>query len=208
VSGDIPQGNRNLLRSGPFYGRQPQDRVVDERHELRRLVDAARAGDPEAFGAVFDRCYPAIYRYAYARLGRVADAEDAAAEAFASALTALPRFRWRGPPFEAWLFRIATSKITDAIRRRARDGQPLPLAAPEESNEATDPAQLLGAAERRRRLLDAIDHLPGDQREVILLRFFGDRSLAEVANGMGRSVGAVKQLQFRALARLRGMVER
>jgi RNA polymerase sigma-70 factor, ECF subfamily len=208
VSGDTPQVNRNLLRGGPFYERQPQDRVVDERQELRRLVDAARAGDPEAFGAVFDRCYPAIYRYAYARLGRVADAEDAAADAFASAMTALPRFRWRGPPFEAWLFRIATSKITDAVRRRARDSQPLPLAVPDDANDSTDPAQLLAAAERRQRLLDAIDRLPDDQRDVVLLRFFGDRSLAEVADGMDRSVGAVKQLQFRALARLRGMVER
>jgi RNA polymerase sigma-70 factor (ECF subfamily) len=208
VSGDTPQVNRNLLRSGPFYGRQPLARVVDQRHELRRLVDAARAGDPEAFGAVFDICYPGVYRYAYARLGRVADAEDAAAEAFASVLTALPRFRWRGPPFEAWLFRIATSKITDAIRRRARDHQPLPLAAPDETDDATDPAQLLAAAERRQLLLDAIDRLPDDQRDVVLLRFFGDRSLAEVADGMGRSVGAVKQLQFRALVRLREVVER
>lgn len=207
VSGQAQGANRNLVRRIPFYGRQTERRVGVERSELAQLVEAARSGDPEAFGAVFDRCYPAIYRYAYARLGSVADAEDAAAEAFASALVALPRFRWRGAPFESWLLRIAASKVTDVARRAARLHQlPVPT-APGESDETSDPAQVVARAERRQHLLDAIERLPGDQREVVLLRFFADRSLAEVADSMGRSVGAIKQLQFRAMARLRGLVD-
>lgn len=208
VSDDAPRANRNLLPGAPFYGRQSQHGVAAERDELRKLVDAARAGDADAFGAVFDRCYPAIYRYAYARLGRVADAEDAAAEAFASALVALPRFRWRGAPFESWLFRIAASKVTDSVRRRARVAEQATLAALDDPDNGADPARMVVDAERRQLLLDSVERLPRDQREVVLLRFFGERSLAEVAASMGRSVGAVKQLQFRALTRLSEMVER
>lgn len=206
---NAPQADRNLQLSLPFYGRRPQnEEVAAEQDDLRQLVDAARAGDRDAFGAVFDRCYPAIYRYAYARLGRVADAEDAAAEAFASALGALPRFRWRGAPFESWLFRIAASKVTDSVRRRARAGELPILAATDDAQNEADPARLVADAERRNGLLDAIERLPPAQREVVLLRFFGERPLAEVAKSMGRSVGAVKQLQFRALTRLSEMVER
>lgn len=200
------RADRNRLRLAPFYGRQPIGQGVVDRSELEQLVDAARAGDPEAFGAVFDHCYPAIYRYAYARLGRVADAEDAAAEAFASAFAALPRFRWQGAPFEAWLFRIAASKITDSVRRAARESHGIP-AFREDAGELDDPAQLIAGVERRHRLLDAIERLPRDQRAVVLLRFFADRSLADVAQVMGRSVGAIKQLQLRALVRLRQLVD-
>lgn len=206
MSGSAPKADRNRLRLAPFYVRQPEGKGVVDQSELQQLVDAARAGDPEAFGAVFDHCYPAIYRYAYARLGRVADAEDAAAEAFASALAALPRFRWQGKPFESWLFRIAGSKITDSLRRTARDSRPIP-AFRDEAGELDDPAQLVVGVERRRLLLLAVERLPRDQRDVVLLRFFADRSLVDVAQAMGRSVGAIKQLQLRALVRLRQLVD-
>jgi RNA polymerase sigma-70 factor (ECF subfamily) len=176
--------------------------------ELERLVDAARAGDPEAVGAIFDRYYDAIYRYAFARLGSVSDAEDVAGEVFVSVLAGLPMFRWRGVPFEAWLFRIASSKVVDVARRRGSDQRRAALAAPPSDRDSRDPSELVERLDDQRRLAAAIDRLPADQRDVVLLRFFLDRPIREVAATLGRSEGAIKQLQFRAMSRLRRLLGR
>jgi RNA polymerase sigma-70 factor, ECF subfamily len=182
---------------------------MDGIDDIRGLVDAARGGDAEAQGALFDRYYPAIHRYTCARLGRAADAEDAAAETLVSALAALPRFAWRQVPFEAWLFRIAASKVADQHRRRLRrpetslDGVSDPLLAV-----VTDPIDLAVAADVNSRLGAAVDRLPAVQRDVVVLRFFLGRSVRETAVSLGRSEGAIRQLQLRALASLRRVVER
>jgi RNA polymerase sigma-70 factor (ECF subfamily) len=177
---------------------------MDGPDEIQALVDAARRGDPDAQGALFDRYYPAILRYARARLREPADADDAAAEAFVSALTALPWFTWRRVPFEAWLFRIAASKVADVHRRRARRPE-APLAAAPEASVASipDPAGAVAAADERARLVAAVDRLPAAQRDVVILRFFLGRSVRETADQLGRTEGAVRQLQMRALERLR-----
>lgn len=176
---------------------------MDEPDELQRLVGAARGRDRDAVARLFDRYYDSVYRYAYARLGNVTDAEDAASETFAAMLRALPRFRWRGVPFEAWLFRIAMSKVVDAARHRSRvrpagDGLELDVADAD-----ADPARVFAFRELRRELVVAIERLPRDQRDVLMVRFFAGRSIRETADHLGRSEGAIKQLQFRALSSLR-----
>jgi RNA polymerase sigma-70 factor, ECF subfamily len=182
---------------------------MDERDDLHALVDAARAGDPGAQGALFDRYYPAVHRYACARLAQPSDADDAAAETFVSALAALSRFTWRQVPFEAWLFRIAASKVADVHRRRLRrpetelDGA-IELRLPG----APDPLDLSLEADLHGRLAAAVDRLPDQQRDVVVLRFFLERSVRETAVALRRSEGAVRQLQLRALARLRREVDR
>lgn len=180
---------------------------IDAR-ELELLIDAARAGDPEAVGVIFDRYYDAIYRYAFARLGRIADAEDAAGEVFVSVVASLPMFRWRGVPFEAWLFRIASSKVIDVARRRSSDKQRAALAVEPSDADSRDPSEFVERLEDHRRLAAAIERLPDVQRDVLLLRFFLDRSIRDVAATLGRSEGAVKQLQFRAMRGLRRLLER
>jgi RNA polymerase sigma-70 factor, ECF subfamily len=174
--------------------------------DVQKLVEAAKAGEPEAQGALFDRYYFPIYRYAYARLRRVADAEDAAAETLVSVFGGLPRFSWRGVPFEAWVFRIAASKVADIGRRRAAAPDPATLDSIVElptSADETDPVVHAERSDERTILIGLIDELPRDQRDVLVLRFFLDRSIAETAAILGRSEGAVKQLQFRAIARIR-----
>jgi RNA polymerase sigma-70 factor (ECF subfamily) len=176
---------------------------MDDTEELKRLVGAAIRRDHDAVARLFDRYYDHVYRYAFARLGDVADAEDAAAETFVALIHALPRFRWRGVPFEAWLFRIAMSKVVDVARRRARirpAGTGLQSDAVDPDG---DPERVLSLREDRRELVAAIERLPRGQRDVVMLRFFLDRSLRETAEALGRSEGAIKQLQFRALAGLR-----
>src|SRR5512134_2500491 len=85
---------------------------------IERLVEAAKQGDPEAFGALFDHFYGPVYRYVAARVGRPSDAEDLAQLVFVKALEALPRYEERGVPFGGWLFRLARNVVIDHVRTR------------------------------------------------------------------------------------------
>jgi RNA polymerase sigma-70 factor (ECF subfamily) len=182
---------------------------MDGHSELQDIVDAARSGDADAQAELFDRYHGAVLRYAYARLGSLPDAEDVAAETFLSALRAIPGFRWRGVPFEAWLFRIARSKVVDVARRRTRvrDLHARPTLDDVDAS-VPDPAAGVESLEHQAELARALDRLPGTQRDVIILRFLLGRSVREVAGQLNRSEGAVKQLQARALVNLRAQLDR
>lgn len=181
---------------------------MDEHDELTRLVGAARGRDRDAVAHLFDRYHDPIYRYAYARLRNVADAEDATAETFLAMVRSLPRFRWRGVPFEAWLFRIAMSKVVDVARHRGRVRAAGDALGTEVADAGTEPERVLATREIRRELVAAIEKLPRAQRDVVMLRFFAGRSISETAGLLRRSDGAVKQLQFRALSTLRQRTRR
>ncbi len=181
---------------------------MSEFEELERLVGAAQRRDPDAVARLFDRYYDPVYRYAYARLGNVADAEDAAAETFAAMVRALPRFRWRGVPFEAWLFRIAMSKVVDVARHRTRIRTAESDVLFDAPDHEADPARVHALLEARLELIAAVERLPRDQRDVLMLRFFLGRSIRETAHVLRRSEGAVKQLQLRGLATLRTRTDR
>ena len=176
-----------------------------ENEELRVQVRRAARGDEVAAGAIFDHYYPRVYRYARARLGIDADAEDVAAETFARVLRGLNKFRWKGAGFEAWLFRIAANLIVDAHRKSGRE---LPEATPadERASEEKAPETIVLLAEQAGSLRQMIDSLAPDQREVVLLRFAADMDTYEVGRVMDRNPNAVRQLQFRALQKLRDMM--
>src|SRR4029078_8744025 len=91
--------------------------TVDD-EEIDRFVEAAKDGDPEAFGALFDHFYAPVYRYVASRVGRPSDAEDLAQLVFVKALEALPRYELRGVPFGGWLFRLARNVVIDHVRTR------------------------------------------------------------------------------------------
>ena len=168
----------------------PQD--VDE----RALVEAAQA-DPARFLELYDRHFHRLYVYVLRRTGHRADAEDVTAEVFHRALANLRTFEWRGVPFVAWLFRIAAHELSDRRRSTARQVVTLP---PDVETAGPD-------FERRVMLFELVDRLPDDQRRVVEMRFGDGRSINEVAAAIGRSEGAVKQLQRRALENLRNQLE-
>ena len=167
--------------------------TIDQDDE-RALITAAQA-DPARFGDLYDRYVHRVYGFVSRRVGNRAEAEDITSAVFEQALTSLPRFEWRGVPFTAWLIRIAANALADHWRRTAREtGEP--------SAEVPDVAGM-AAIERRAMLFQLVERLPDLQRRVIELRFGEDRSIRDIAAALGRSEGAVKQLQLRALENLR-----
>ncbi len=129
------------------------------------------------------------------------EAQDLTAEVFHLALKNLPQFEWRGVPFVAWLFRIASNEIADRsksiARRRAHQR------VFQESDAPVAMTEDLDEAERRARLFKLVERLPRDQSRVIVMRFAEDKSIREIATALGRTEGSIKQLQFRGLQNLR-----
>ena len=167
--------------------------------EEQSLVRRARRGDEEAVRALYDRYFDRIYNYAYARLGRVAEAEDLAIETMTRALTRLDLYQERASGFQSWVYRIAHNATIDFYRRR---GQPATVSL-EEAEAAipptADPAELALDRIENEDLRAAIRRLTDDQQQVLLLRFFADLSSVDVARMLGKTVGAVQALQHRAL---------
>ena len=124
-----------------------------------------------------------------------ATAEDVTSEVFHQALAHLGRFEWRGVPFVAWLFRIASNAVADRWRQAARDAHDPPADLPD-MREIDD-------IERRVVLFQLVNRLPDVQRQVIEMRFVEEKSIREIAAALDRSEGAIKQLQLRALENLR-----
>jgi len=159
----------------------------------RRLVEAAQK-EPQRFAELYEAHVDRVYAYILRRVQDRTEAEDLTADVFRQALTGLPGYEPRGSPFSAWLFRIAANRIADRWQERARE-------APAE--DAAEPATADAEVERRTMLFQLVSRLPADQRRVVEARFAEQKSIREIAAELGRSEGAVKQLQFRALETLR-----
>ena len=165
--------------------------------EERLLIEAAQ-NDPSRFAELYEQHFHRVYAYVARRVRDRAEIQDLTAHVFQQALANLGKFKWRGSPFAAWLYRIASNAIADQARQKVRESIDQPTHSSENST-ATD----LEEVERRARLFSAVDKLPEDQRRVIGMRFADEKSIREIAEEIGRSEGAVKQLQFRALENLR-----
>lgn len=165
-------------------------------HE-KLLVEAAQR-DPQQFGELYELHFDRIYAYIARRVRDRAEAQDLTSEVFHQALAHLGSYEWRGVPFATWLYRIAANAIIDRAHRVGRE------AGPPSCEPLTDPA--IEEAEHRASIFRLMRELPEDQRRVLHLRFADDKSIREVADEMGRSEGAIKQLQFRGLETLRARI--
>jgi RNA polymerase sigma-70 factor (ECF subfamily) len=165
--------------------------------EERLLIEAAQK-DPSRFAELYEQNFYRVYAYVARRVHGRAEIQDLTAHVFHQALANLGKFKWKGSPFAAWLYRIAANAIADQAKRKLRESN-------DQVNNlsATSTATDLEKVERRVRLFRAVDTLPEDQRRVILMRFADEKSIREIAAELERSEGAVKQLQFRGLENLR-----
>jgi RNA polymerase sigma-70 factor (ECF subfamily) len=173
----------------------------DAREQL--LVEAAQK-DPARFVDLYEDNFERVYAFVARRIQHRADAEDVTAEVFHQALANMAKFEWRGAPFVSWLYRIAANAIADRWQRTSREhGNPV-------SGDPADPSDAVDVekSERAARLFNLVDGLPEDQRRVIGMRFAEEKSIREIAQTLGRTPGAVKQLQFRGIQTLRAQVEK
>lgn len=170
--------------------------MQDERELIRR----AQEYDSRALAEIYERYYQAIYNYIFYRVSDDSLAEDLTAEVFLKALEAIESFAFRGVPFSAWLYRIAGNLVIDHFRRQPKQPS-LPL---EETQIFSDenPIDVLERGLTQQELRRALDGLTEDQKQVIILKFVDGLSNTEVARVLGKTEGAIKSLQHRALAAL------
>lgn len=172
----------------------------------RALVERAQQGDAEALSELYERYLPRVYRFVAARLRRAEDVEDVTEEVFLKVIDNLGRYRWRGLPFGAWIFRIARNEVVTFIRRQKLREHTDPL---DDRIRDSESGQAVRIEERDRMeaVRAAIGQLPPAQREVIELRFVAGLSVAETAKVLGKSENNVKVLQHKGIARLQRLLK-
>ncbi len=175
-------------------------RAAVERQGIEQLVAHAQQGDRDALEELYLEHFDRIYSYLHMTVGNRHDAEDLTTQTFLKMLESIGKFRWSTAPFSAWLFRIAHNVAMDHFRARRRW-------QPEE--EVPEPAQVESSAEEEalkvlsnENMFDLIEQLSDEQRQVLILKFVFDFSNHEAATVLGKTEGAVKSLQHRALASL------
>lgn len=175
-------------------------RALKKEADERLLIEAAQQ-DPARFADLYECHFERVYAYIVRRVGDRTETEDLTSEVFHHALANLRRFEWRGIPFVAWLFRIAANLIADRWQRAGRE-----VADGSELEAAVGPAEI-EACDRRATIFRLVELLPVEQKRVLVLRFVEEKSIKEVAREIGKTEGAVKQLQFRGLTTLRARME-
>lgn len=173
-----------------------------DRTRLIALVELARAGDKEAFGQLYDHYQPSVYRFLYYRTRSATLAEDLTADTFFRALRSMNNFRWQGRDFGAWLMTIARNLTTDHFKagRTRLEMTTEDMSLHDDVTEGPESEVL--ASLTNEVLLDALKELPTEQRECLIMRFMQGLSIAETAQSLGRSDGAIKQLQLRGVRNL------
>jgi RNA polymerase sigma-70 factor (ECF subfamily) len=197
----VPTGTDVLADEPPLTGAVGEADVV-------ALVDRAREGDPEAFASLYDRYVERVYRFALYRVhGDSALAEDITSEVFLRALKKIKGFQWQGRDVGAWFLTIARNLVLDHFKSGRARLEVLGAEAPLGSNDRVVDAE--DAALSRvstQDLYKAIQQLGTEQQEVIYWRFLQGYSVAETAAAMGKSDGAIKALQYRAVKALYKLV--
>ena len=197
---------------------EPVQKVRPTKTDERLLIEAAQR-DRARFADIYEEYFEIVYAYVARRVRNRSTAEDLTSDVFHKALANLPKFKWTGAPFASWLFRIASNLIADLARRKALEADPassprvskgvdtpsLTVGLPPRSGSGSSKTQQsdLEEAERLAVLFKLVETLADDQRRVVALRFAEEKSIKQIAAELGRSEGAVKQLQFRALRNLR-----
>lgn len=175
--------------------------------DLEQLVERVKQGDISAFGRIYDTMFDQVYGYVYRQVGRRAEAEDITSGVFLSAFEKINGFTWQGAGFNAWVFRIAHNSVVDHFRRQ---GRPVFTADLEEEllehPAGADVEEIIDTAWKDDELYAAIDDLPDEQKQVILLRLMVNFSNREIGEVLSKSEGAVKALQHRAMTNLRKML--
>jgi RNA polymerase sigma-70 factor (ECF subfamily) len=168
-------------------------KTVEREDDDRLPIEPARI-ERVRFAELYEENFHQMYAYISRRVSTRDEAEDLTAEVFHQALASIGNFRWQGAPFVSWLYGIAANVLSAYWQKSGR--------RPAQLTEDWDPGGS-EKIEQRAILAELVDSLLPEQRTVIIRRFIEQRSIREVAKELGRSEGAIKQLQLRALENLR-----
>ncbi len=186
---------------------QAPGRTAVPQEDVRRLVERAQAGDRDALEELYLLHFDRIYSYLHMSVGNRHDAEDLTTQTFLRMLESIKRFRWQSAPFSAWLFRIAHNLAMDHFRASRRwqpeEDVPEPAGAEADSAEA-EALHSIG----RQSMIELIEGLSHEQQQVLMLKFVFNFANADVAAILGKTEGAVKSLQHRALVSLQKHIEK
>jgi RNA polymerase sigma-70 factor (ECF subfamily) len=168
-------------------------------------VEAAKLGEQEALGQLYEHYFPRIYRYVVSRLRSNEDAEDVTEEVFLRIIDNIGSFEWRGLPFGAWVFRIARNEVVSHVRRQKSRGSNTQLteSIPDEGRDHTE---LVEIDLTFKVVQVAIEQLPEAQRQVVSLRFVAGLTVAETVQTLKKTENNVKVLQHKAIARLQQLM--
>jgi RNA polymerase sigma-70 factor (ECF subfamily) len=203
VSGGPDRGDRRYDDSGQAAS---SEESAAERTRLIALVELARGGDSEAFGQLYDHYQPSVYRFLYYRTRSQTLAEDLTSETFLRALRNMGGFRWQGKDFGAWLMTIARNLCTDHFKagRTRLELTTEDMGIHDDATEGPERAVLADLTNEV--LLDGLRQLSDEQRDCLIMRFLQGLSIAETAEVLGRSEGAVKQLQLRGVRNMAKLI--
>ncbi len=170
--------------------------------EEQSLIKKAQAGNSAAFGRLYDRYLPSIYRFVFIRVGRKQDAEDISQQVFTSAWQNIDGFEFKGYPFSSWIYRIASNAVIDYYRT-AKNNVSIDNVPEEFFSEETNDEANVDRAINMTTVRVALTRLEPDQQNVLIMKFVEDLSNKEIAEALGKSEGAVRVIQHRALKQLK-----
>lgn len=171
------------------------------------VVELAVERNHSAFSALYDYYVKRVYRHVFYRVLDQSDAEDITQDVFIKAWKAISRYKKTGAPFIAWLIVIANNLIVDHFKGRKKE---VPLDSVQVISDSVDddPEAVFDTKLKRRHIRDTILKLKGDRQKVIMMRFIDGLSYGEIAQALGKSEGAIRVVQYRALNDLRRMLRR
>lgn len=171
-----------------------------------KLIKRAKNGEKEAFGGLYDLHIRPIYRFILIKVGNKADAEDLTHQVFLSAWQNIGGYSFKGLPFTSWLYRIAHNAVVDFYRttRHHTDIDSVPEEALAERPEFD---RQIDDGMRLKFVRAAIQNLEHDQQNVLILKFVNELTNKEIAEAIGKSEGAVRVIQHRALKNLKSQID-
>ena len=171
----------------------------------KEIVERAKGGEAEAFGALYDHYQPKIYRFVLLKTSHKETAEDLTHQAFLAAWQNIHKFSHRGFPFGSWLYQIAKNSVIDHYRA-AKPTTPLENVA-ELISSSVNHEERADSRLKIQSVYEALKQLSGDHQDVIIMRFIEELSPGEIAKALGKTEGAVRVMQHRALSALKNTLK-
>ena len=175
---------------------------------IQEVVIQAQDGKLGAFTQLYEFFFLEIYRYTFVKIGNIQDAEDLTQEIFLKVIKSINKYREKGTPFSSWLFRIARNTIIDHLRKQQKNMSIVPIENISELKSDNNLEKSAILALNIKEMKEQMDNLSELQKEVLILRFFGQLSLEETSKVISRNVNATKNIQHSALASLRKKISK